>query len=50
VLKVSNPTARQAVLLLQRKGMLEEMTGRAWGKLYLAKPIMTIIERKGGTT
>ena len=47
VLKVSNPTARQAVALLQRKGMLEEMTGRTWGKLYLAKPIMETIELKG---
>ena len=47
VLKVSNPTARQAVALLQKKGMLEEVTGRAWGKLYLAKPIMDTIELKG---
>ncbi|MDH5427845.1 MAG: Fic family protein [Nitrospirota bacterium] len=47
VLKVSNPTARQAVLLLQKKGMLEEITGRTWGKLYLAKPIMDTIEEKG---
>ena len=47
VLKVSNPTARQAVMLLQRKGMLEEITGRTWGKLYLAKPIMDTIDLKG---
>ncbi|RPH79993.1 MAG: hypothetical protein EHM80_06430 [Nitrospiraceae bacterium] len=47
VLKVSNPTARQAVALLQKKGMLEEVTGREWGKLYLAKPIMDTIELKG---
>lgn len=47
VLKVSNPTARQAVALLQKKGMLEEMTGRTWGKLYLAKPIMETTELKG---
>ena len=46
VLKVSNPTVRQAVLLLQRKGMLEEITGRTWGRLYLAKPIMERIELK----
>ena len=46
VLKVSNPTARQAVMLLQRKGMLEEITGRTWGKLYLAKPIMDTIDLK----
>ena len=47
VLKVSNPTARQAVMLLQRKGMLEEITGCTWGKLYLAKPIMNTIDLKG---
>jgi Fic family protein len=47
VLKVSNPTARQVVLLLQKTGLLEEITGRAWGKLYLAKPIMETIESKG---
>lgn len=46
VLRVSNPTARQTVTLLQRKGMLAEITGRTWGKLYLAKPIMDTIELK----
>lgn len=46
VLKVTNPTARQAVLMLQKKGMLEEITGRTWGKLYLARPIMDTIELK----
>jgi Fic family protein len=46
VQKVSNPTARQSVTLLQQKGMLEEITGRTWGKLYLAKPIMETIELK----
>ena len=50
VLKVSNPTARQVVLLLQKTGLLEEITGRAWGKLYLAKPIMETIESKGKVT
>jgi hypothetical protein len=33
-------------MLLQQKGMLEEITGRTWGKLYLAKPIMETIEFK----
>jgi len=47
VLKVSNPTAKQAVMLLQRKGMLEEITRGTWGKLYLAKPIMDTIEMIG---
>jgi Fic family protein len=44
VLKVSNPTARQAVTALERAGMLEEVSGRTWGKLYLARPIMKVIE------
>lgn len=43
-LKVSNPTARQAVTALERAGMVEEVSGRAWGKLYLARPIMRVIE------
>lgn len=44
VLRVSNPTARQAVAALERVGMLEEVSGRTWGKLYLARPIMKVIE------
>lgn len=45
LLGVSNPTARQAVRQLQEAGMLEEVTGRSWGRLYLAKPILRILER-----
>lgn len=44
ILKVSNPTARQAVTLLQKNGMLEEITGKEWGRLYLARPILRAIE------
>jgi len=44
LLKVSNPTARQAVILLQKEGVLEEVSGRKWGQLYLARPIIKIIE------
>ncbi|GKS60175.1 hypothetical protein YTPLAS18_37020 [Nitrospira sp.] len=40
ILGVTNPTARQAVSYLQRKGILTEITGRAWGRLYLARPIL----------
>jgi Fic family protein len=43
-LEVSNPTARQAVSALEKAGMVEEVSGRAWGKLYLARPIMRVIE------
>jgi Fic family protein len=45
ILEVSNPTARHAVTELQKAGMLEEITGRAWGRLYLARPILKILER-----
>jgi len=44
-LKVSNPTARQAVTQLREQGMLEEVSGRKWGQLYLARPILHVIER-----
>jgi Fic family protein len=47
MLNASLPTARQAVTLLQRAGMLEETTGRAWGKVFLAKPILRIIDKPG---
>jgi cell filamentation protein, protein adenylyltransferase len=44
ILKVSNPTARQAVTRLEKLGMLTEVTGREWGRLYLARPILQVIE------
>lgn len=44
VLKVSNPTARQAVKILEESGMLHEVSGRSWGRLYLAKPIMNLLQ------
>ena len=45
ILEVSNPTARQAVMMLEKNKMLEEVSGRKWGKLYLARPIMSVIEK-----
>jgi len=45
ILKVSNPTARQAVARLEKAGMLTEITGREWGRLYLARPILRVIEK-----
>jgi Fic family protein len=44
LLKVSDPTARRAVQLLEKCGMLEEIMGRGWGRLYLARPILDAIE------
>jgi Fic family protein len=45
LLKTSNPTARQAVAKLEQVGMLEETTGRGWGRVYLARLILRVIER-----
>ena len=47
LLKVSYPTARQAVAVLQSEGLLEEITGRSWGRLYLARPVLEAIENSG---
>ncbi|MGH7415857.1 MAG: Fic family protein, partial [Candidatus Rokuibacteriota bacterium] len=44
ILEVSNPTARQAVRALVDAGVLEEISGRSWGRLYLARPILRAIQ------
>jgi len=44
LLEVSNPTARQAVARLEKLGLLTEVTGRDWRRLYLAKPILRVLE------
>jgi len=46
LLNVSYPTARQAIAWLQAEGILEEVTGRSWGRLYLARPILDAIENR----
>jgi Fic family protein len=43
VLGVSAPTARQAIALLQEEGLLGEVTGRNWRRIYLARPILQAI-------
>jgi len=32
------------VALLEKEGLLKEVSGRAWGRLYLAEPILKAIE------
>lgn len=48
ILGVTQPTARQLVGLLQEEGLLHEITGRSWGRLYLASPILRAIEERPG--
>jgi cell filamentation protein, protein adenylyltransferase len=39
-LKVTAPTAQKAIDRLRQAGILEEMTGRNWGRIYLARAIL----------
>jgi Fic family protein len=44
LLSVSLPTARQVIRTLEEAGVLQEVTGRAWGKAYVAARILRLIE------
>ncbi len=43
-LGVSAPTARKAIVDLERIGMLAEATGRDWGRVWVARPILQAVE------
>ncbi len=43
ILQVSPPTARKAIAVLAEAGIVEEITGREWGKVYLARAIWQAI-------
>jgi Fic family protein len=44
ILQVTNPTARKEVRFLEAAGVVTEVTGRAWGRLYLSRPLLSAIE------
>jgi len=44
LLKVTAPIARSLLATLQRQRILKEVTGRSWGRIYLAEPILAAIE------
>lgn len=46
LLGVSDPTARQVISYLVREGVLAETTGRSWGKVYVAAPILSAVEMR----
>jgi Fic family protein len=46
ILQSTDPTARLAIQRVIETGMLEETTGRSWGRLYLARPILGILESR----
>lgn len=45
ILGVSDPTARSVIRDMEGIGLLHEITGKSWGRLYAAQPILSIIER-----
>jgi Fic family protein len=46
ILDVSAPTARSAIRMLEEHGILREITGRSWGKVYSAEEIYACL--RGG--
>jgi Fic family protein len=44
VLKVSDPTARKALRILEVEGVIQEATGRTWGRMYISRLILDAIE------
>lgn len=44
-LGVSDPTARTAISALEDAGLLKEFTGRAWGKVWGAGPVLDLLDR-----
>lgn len=43
LMNVSQPTAQSTITLLESQGLLEEITGRAWRRMYLAVPVWQVI-------
>jgi Fic family protein len=44
ILGVTDPTARTAIAVLEKAGIVREATGRTWGKMYLAQGVLKAIE------
>lgn len=47
LLGVSDPTARKALAALEGAGLIEETTGRSWGRQYLARAVLAAIDDPG---
>ena len=45
VMNKTDPTARAAIAKLEALGWLRELTGRSWGKLYVAQELMALFEK-----
>ena len=45
-LGVSAPTARGLIELLEREGILKEITRRSWGRMWVAQGILAVMEKR----
>jgi Fic family protein len=46
VLSIADPTARLLIGFLEERGVLEEVTGRSWGKVWVALPILDALDKR----
>jgi Fic family protein len=47
-LRVSAPTARALIELLEHEGILKEITRRAWGRMWVASAVLAVMEKRKG--
>ena len=47
LLDISDPTARKTLGVLEGVGLINETTGRSWGRQYLARGVLAAIEDPG---
>lgn len=45
VLQKTHPTARAAIATLEERGMLQEVSGRKWGRIYVCPPVLAALEK-----
>ncbi len=45
VMQKTDPTARAAIAALEEQGCLREVTGRQWGRLYVAHELLALLQK-----
>ena len=45
VLSKTHPTAKTAITVLEEAGILKEMSGRQWGRVYVCAPVLNALEK-----
>lgn len=45
LLQKTHPTAKAAIMVLEEKKILKEITGRQWGRVYVCRPVLDALDR-----